>query len=113
MNGSGTQFLVVILGSAAVGALISNLFTVAAQWRERKSRREELALTKAVEMAYSQVTAMLDMFKETGQSGKIAPPLSMVEGCYKSLKHILDHDELDPETKAKIADELRRHAPKP
>jgi len=69
-----TQVLIALIGSAAVGALISSLLTMFAQWRERKSRREELALTKAIEMTHSQVSTMLNIFKETGQSGKIGPP---------------------------------------
>jgi len=64
----------VLLGSAAVGALVSTIITELGKWRERQSRREELALAKAVEMTQMNLQTMLQVFKDTGeQDGKIAP----------------------------------------
>jgi len=96
-----------LLGSAAIGALVSSLITAIAQWRERKSRREELLLTKAMEMARARVATIA---ATTG--GKIEPDILMTEDYYVSLKHLIEHDCLDPKTKDRIKAELTRHGMK-
>lgn len=50
------QILIAVIGSAAIGAPVSSLITEVGKWRERQSRREELLLTKAIEMAQSRVS---------------------------------------------------------
>ncbi len=62
------QILVAIIGSAALGALVSSVITELGRWRERKSRREELAVAKASEMAHTKVQLMMQVFKDTGQT---------------------------------------------
>src|ERR1700687_1113008 len=104
-----SQTLIALLGSAAIGALVSSVITAFAQWRERKSRREELLLTKAIEMAHSRFVNVMTILKDTGQDGKLEPDLLMLEDYHKSLRHLLKHNELDPATKERIAAELKRH----
>jgi len=97
-----------VIGSAAVGALVSAAINELGRWRERKSRREELVVAKAAEMAHTKLQMMLQYWKETGE-GKIAPDALMLEDYYISLKHLLDKGELDPGMKARLVEEYRRH----
>jgi len=93
-----------LLGSAAVGALISSVITELGKWRERKSRREELVLAKAAEMTNMYFETMLQFVKDTDQ--KIVPSTKILEDYYMALKHLLHQGELDPETKARVAASL-------
>lgn len=102
------QEFVALLSSAAVGALVSSGMTLVAQWRERKSRREELLLTKATEMAHALVATIA---ATTG--GKIEPVILMTEDYYVSLKHLIEHDCLDAKAKGRIVAELTKHGMKP
>lgn len=101
------QEFVAFLSSAAVGAFVSSVITVVAQWRERKSRREELLLTKAMEMARARVDTIA---ATTG--GKIEPDILMTEDYYVSLKHLIEHNCLDPKTKDRIGAQLAKHGMK-
>jgi hypothetical protein len=91
------------LGSAAIGALISSMIAVVAQWRERKSRREELVLATAAQMAKNRVSTLMEV------EGKIEPDIVMVEDYFVSLKHLLDHCRLDAKTEERVAAELKKH----
>ncbi len=97
------QLLIAVIGSAAVGALISSLIMEIGKWRERRSRREELVLTKAAEMAHTHVKIRMDNFKDSNTRGLIAPDIVILEEYYKSLKHLLEKSELDPEMQTKVA----------
>ncbi|SRR5216683_676825 len=46
-----TLIITLSLTSAAIGALVSNLIGLFGQWRERKARRQELLLDKAIVFA--------------------------------------------------------------
>ena len=101
------QEFVALLSSAAVGALVSSAITTVAQWRERKSRREELLLTKAMEMARARVATIV----ATG--GKVEPDILIAEDYYVSLKHLIEHGCLDARTKNRIEAQLTKHGMKP
>jgi hypothetical protein len=99
--------LLALLSSAAVGALVSSVITTIDRWRERKSRREELLLAKSAEMT----TAHIDLIMKSG-GGKMEPPLLMLEDYYRSLKHLVQHDTLDPKDKQRIETELKKQGMK-
>jgi len=103
-----TSNLLALLSSAAVGALVSSVITTIDRWRERKSRREELLLGKSTEMT----RAHIDLIVKSG-GGKIEPPMLMLEDYYRSLKHLVQHDTLDPNDKQRIETELKKHGMKP
>jgi hypothetical protein len=105
------QLLVAIIGSAAIGALISSLITELGRWRERKSRREELALAKATELSQGTYASSIELMK-AGHSVKVYPQTMMVRDAYRMFKHLLDHGVLDPQTHGELAEELRADAEK-
>jgi hypothetical protein len=97
---------VIVIVSAGIGALVSTVGQVVAQYLERKSRREELALTKANELAQSTYASGVEMMR-MGKSVKIYPQTMMVRDAYRMFAHLLDHGKLDPRTWAELEEEIR------
>jgi|SRR5271157_3637889 len=99
---------VLVVSSAAVGAVVSSAIAELGKWRERKSRREELALTKAFEMARSMNHMSIEIIK-LGKSVQVTPMNDTIAGAYVTLKHILAHDKLDPAAQREVDEEYRQH----
>ena len=79
----------IVLGSAAVGALVSSGITMWGQYLERKSRREELILTKAIEMAHTRFEHVKDI-----PGAQIPPEIKMAEDYHRWLKYLMNHGKL-------------------
>jgi hypothetical protein len=99
---------VLVISSAAVGAVVSSAIAELGKWRERKSRREELALTKAFEMAKSMTDMSVELIK-LGKGVQMMPMNDTVAKVYVTLKHILEHDKLDPAAQKDVDEEYLRH----
>jgi hypothetical protein len=97
------EIVFALLGSAAIGALISSIITVLSQRRERKSRREELALATATTMAANRTSTLIKI------EGKIEPDIVMVEDYFTAFKHLMGHGRLDDKTEERVAAELKSH----
>jgi len=93
-----SQLILTLISSAATGVLVSSVITLFAQWRERKSRREELLLTKAIEMAQARVANV----RESGFEGKMMPEIEMAQNYHRWLTHLMKHGELPPDYKSKM-----------
>lgn len=100
--------LALVISSAAVGAVVSSAISELGKWRERKSRREELALSKAVEMARSITDMSVELIK-LGKSVQVMPMNDTIANCYVTLKHILTHEKLDPAAQREVDEEYRQH----
>ena len=106
------NFFIAVIGSAAIGALILSLITELGRWRERKSRREELALTKAAELSRLMYEGFIEQVK-TGHTGLVVrPQTEMIRDAYRMFKHLLDEGVLDPQTQKKLDEELAAYAAK-
>lgn len=92
VNMDKTQIITLVLGSAAIGALVSSVITLAGQYFERKARREELLLTKAVEMAHYRYTIATDYAKTHG--GGVVPEIEIAADFHRYLRHLLTHNDL-------------------
>jgi hypothetical protein len=103
-----TQILLALLGSAAIGALVSNIITLLGQRLERKSRREELAVTKAMEMAHENTRVRMEILKDSETAGLIAPSVLGFEDYYISVKHVLDHGKLDPAMRERVKKQMAK-----
>jgi hypothetical protein len=72
-----TQIITLVLSSAAVGALASSVINLAGQYFERRARKRELILTKAIEMSHQRFENAMTVLKDSGQVGKIVPEIYM------------------------------------
>lgn len=96
---------VTIVTSAGIGAIISPLIGVIDRHLERRSRRDELALTKAIEAAWERTRFAFDVARETNQRAAFADAVIMSEDYYRWLTYLLKHGRLPQE---KAIDEARR-----
>jgi hypothetical protein len=94
MNTTPTWILV--LGSAAIGAVVSGLISELGRWRERKYRREELLLTKALELASIRLETMKEVAQQSSGPGTILIQDSalMTETYYGWLKELMQTGKL-------------------
>lgn len=88
--------LLTILGSAAVGALVSSLINAFDRWRERAARDKEMLFKAAVEIS-----------KATGEraaktSERFVPGLELmiVEKAYEVLKQVHEKGKMSEENRA-------------
>ena len=89
-----TQFIGVILGSAAVGALVSSLITLFGQYHERQSRREELLLERAMELAEGKIQLAKERARTSSSTHYVQDKIVLTETYYKWLKYLLKHGDL-------------------
>ncbi len=99
---------ILIVSSAAIGAVVSSIITELGRWRERRSRREELALAKAFEMAKSISDMSVELIK-LGKGVQVMPMNDTIATAYVTLKHILAHERLDPAAQKEVDEEYRQH----
>jgi hypothetical protein len=90
----------VLIGtSAAIGALVSSAIAEVGKWRERKTKREELLLTKAIEMAQVRFANMMTICKDTNTKANLQPEIEMAEDYHHYLKYLLERGTLPPDYK--------------
>ena len=98
----GSTIWLAILGSAAIGALVSAAITFIGQALERRARREELLLSKAIEVA----------FKNTDFAEKRNLPIQddvmQAAMYYRELKHLIEKGDVSAEAKASEKSSLDR-----
>jgi hypothetical protein len=87
-----------ILGSAAIGALVSSLITALSQWRERSSRKRELLVSKSIEMAHKWTDNSMRILEHTGKSGDLYPDVVLARWYHRQLTRLFNE--------GKIADDL-------
>jgi hypothetical protein len=101
------QTFVLVLSSAAVGALISSLIMVIGQVLERRAKRRELLFTKAIEMGQANV----ELLKETADRGRnsvaLRPLVVYVRWHYKQLCSLYDSGRLTPGMEERYSSEIR------
>lgn len=79
-----------IFASAATGALVSSLVAIFGQMLERKARRRELLLTKAIELAQAKTKVAREVAQESGQNLKLQDDILSAEIYHHWLTHLLD-----------------------
>ena len=85
---------ITVLTSAAIGALVSSVTTVYGQYLERRSRRNELLLVKALEMAVQQRDHVMKVVAESRGEAILFDPAINAETYFRWLKGLLDHGKL-------------------
>ena len=106
------DFLSIVLASAVVSAVVSSLLTLWGQYLERKSRkeehrlererkREELLLSKAIELALTRTDLIKDLALASKQKATFKDSLLLANSYYKDLQLLLDTGDIREETKKK------------
>jgi len=87
----------IVLTSAGVAALVSGAMTLVGQAIERRWRRRELALTKALEIATTRAELARVLASETKGKLELHDHVVVAERYYKWITHLLDTGELPPD----------------
>jgi hypothetical protein len=86
--------LATIVTSAAVGALASALVNLLGQAFERRARRRELLLAKAIELAFARRDTLLKVVERTGQGFSLRDDVAIAADYFAELRHLLDTGRL-------------------
>ena len=78
-----------ILGSAAIGALVSSIITFAGQVLERRARRQELLLSESVKLAMAHHAAQVEYAKLTRENRFIPEHVRLVQVYFIAMKHLI------------------------
>ncbi len=86
-----------VLTSAAVGVLVSSIITLVGQSLERRARRSELLLVKALELAAARREFVTKVADATGATATIPDDAINAETYLRWLKSLLNTGKLPPD----------------
>ena len=86
-----------VLTSAAVGVLVSSIVTLIGQSLERRARRNELLLVKALEIAAERRKLAMEVAEKTGVTASLVDDTINAETYFRWLKSLLDTGKLPPD----------------
>ncbi len=86
-----------IVTSAAVGAVSGSIISFWGAILERKARRKEILLNKAVELAIERARFVKEIAKETSRAASIQDAAVMSATYFNWLEHVLDKGSLPEE----------------
>ena len=86
--------LTTVVTSAAVGAVTAQVINLIGQTLERRSRRREMLLAKAVELAVERVRFAFEVAKESQEDADLKDPGITCAKYYRWLRHLLESGEL-------------------
>ncbi|MGB6483452.1 MAG: hypothetical protein WBE86_08205 [Candidatus Acidiferrales bacterium] len=92
---NAAQLILAILGSAAVGALVSSIITALDRWRDRTARERELLFRAALDI--SKATAERAANKSEGFTPGLE--LMMIERTYETLKQVYETGKMSEQNK--------------
>jgi len=99
---------ITILTSAAVGALISAGIAFIDRHLERRARRKELLLVKAIDLAYRRTDTIMKIADKNRQGAALRDDVSLAADYFSYLNHLLDHGVLPEGFKTHEAKEERK-----
>lgn len=86
-----------VLTSAAVGVLVSSIVTMIGQHLERRARRDELLLVKALDLAAARREFVLEAAEKNDQTASLVDDTIIAETYFRWLKSILETGRLPPD----------------
>ncbi len=100
--------LLTVVTSAAVGTIVATAMSMFSQSLERRSRKRELLMQKAIELAIERARFTFDVAKASGVKASLSDPAITTETYFQWLLHLWDNGKL-PEM-AKMRAERSREA---
>lgn len=97
--------VITVITSAAVGAVASTVITVVDRYLERESRRDELALTKSLELAKERTALVKEVAEKGGGEAELYDNIALAEVYYRWLKHLMEKGTL-PDKAERLKDLL-------
>jgi hypothetical protein len=91
------SLIITVITSAAVGSLVTAVVQTFGGWRERRARRQELLLARAIDLASARTERMLRWAERTGGTVDVRDDVFLAEGYFQWLSHLMDHGKLPSE----------------
>lgn len=104
-----SSLIATIITSAGVGAFVTAGFTFMGGWFERRARRRELLLSRALDSARTRTEFNLKMADKTGETIELQDDIILAEDYFQWLSHLMDHGKLPPDAKAKEEQSRREY----
>ncbi len=83
-----------LLGSAAIGALVSSLITLIGQYIERKARREELLISEAIKLSMAHKDSLIEFAKMTQQNVYVPEHAKLAQTYFIALRSLIGTGKL-------------------
>lgn len=81
--------LLIVFASAGTAALVAGLMTIFGQYLERRARRQDLLLAKAVQIAAIRIDVLMKTADRNQQSASIPDLTYLTEKYYQALEHLM------------------------
>lgn len=88
-----------IITSAAVGGVVGSAISFVGSELERRARRREMLLEKAVELSIHRFESTKNIAAETGKTVTLSDPAIMSATYFRWLEHIADKGTLPDDAK--------------
>ncbi len=92
--------LIAIITSAVVGSAVAAGLQMLAAHLERRARRRELLLARALDLAKARTEFIMRTADKTGATATLRDDIFLAEGYFRWLSHLMDHGELPAEAHA-------------
>jgi hypothetical protein len=97
-----------VVTSAGIGSLVSAGLILLNAHLERRARREELLLSKAIDLAQERINLALAVARENKDRMRLPDATFMAVDYFRWLRHLLRHGELPADIKPEWDAWLRR-----
>jgi hypothetical protein len=94
------EIVVLVLSSAAIGALVSGALTALAQWRERVARKRELLLKVSVELS----KAYIDRISSLSKKFVSVPEFSVLPLMHSLVRELFEGGVVSPDKEDRLKD---------
>ena len=91
-----------VVTSAAVGSVSAAMITLLGQALERRARREELLLSRAIDLSLAHAQRVVAVAHDQDRSTTVFPEVMGARDYYEALRGILEHGAIPNHLGAKI-----------
>ncbi len=102
-----TALMGLVLGSAAVGALVSSVMALIGQKLERSARQKELLLKSSVGMTHKFMEFGINDF-DLGPNPQVLPSIVYTRWFHRQLTLLLNEGTLDRELETRFSDFINK-----
>jgi hypothetical protein len=93
-NANTINIVVTVVTSAAVGAVVSSISVLIGQMLERRARRREIILSKAIELALRRTDLEMELFERVGGPTRPREYSEVAAEYYRVVEHLFDTGRL-------------------
>lgn len=101
--------LVLVLTSAGIAAFVTSVITLFGQWLERRSRRRELLLAKAIDLASMKTELAIRTADKSGAQVELIDAVYLAEKYYRYMNTLLDSGSLPADAHEKLRSSRKRN----